>query len=132
VDDPSRVVITASVAGLGVGTLGKQGTYGYSASKAAVIHLGRNLAVELGPRGITVNSICPGFFPSKMSNGLLELAGGVEQFERGNPMRRLGRSEDIAGVVVYLTSRAGGHVNGAAIEVDGGALWQRGQLDVKL
>jgi NAD(P)-dependent dehydrogenase (short-subunit alcohol dehydrogenase family) len=67
-----------------------------------------------------------------MSNGLLELAGGVEQFERGNPMRRLGRSEDIAGVVVYLTSRAGGHVNGAAIEVDGGALWQRGQLDVKL
>jgi NAD(P)-dependent dehydrogenase (short-subunit alcohol dehydrogenase family) len=132
VDDPSRVVITASTAGLGISTLGKQGTYGYSASKAAVIHLGRNLAVELGPRGITVNSICPGFFPSKMSNGLLELAGGVEQFERGNPMRRLGRSEDIAGVVVYLTSRAGGHVNGAAIEVDGGALWQRGQLDVKL
>ncbi|KAK4150392.1 hypothetical protein C8A00DRAFT_46206 [Chaetomidium leptoderma] len=132
VEDPSRVVITASVAGLGVGTLGKQGTYGYSASKAAVLHLGRNLALELGPRGITVNSICPGFFPSKMSNGLLELSGGVEEMGKGNPMRRLGRSEDIAGVVVYLTSRAGGHVNGAAIEIDGGALWSRGQLDVKL
>lgn len=132
VEDPSRVVITASTAGLGVGSLGKQGTYGYSASKAAVIHLGRNLAVELGPRGITVNSVCPGFFPSKMSNGLLELAGGVEEMGKGNPMRRLGRSEDIAGVVVYLTSRAGAHVNGAAIEVDGGAMWAKGQLDVKL
>jgi NAD(P)-dependent dehydrogenase (short-subunit alcohol dehydrogenase family) len=131
-EDPSRVVITASVAGLGIGTLGKQGTYGYSASKAAVIHLGRNLAVELGPRGITVNSVCPGFFPSKMSNGLLEMTGGAEALGKENPMRRLGRPEDIAGVVVYLTSRAGAHVNGAAIEVDGGALWQRGELNVKL
>ncbi|SPQ21276.1 e3f90228-45da-4159-9dc7-a946738a9f95 [Thermothielavioides terrestris] len=129
-EDPSRVVITASVAGLGIGTLGKQGTYGYSASKAAVIHLGRNLAVELGPRGVTVNSICPGFFPSKMSNGLLEIAGGAESMGKANPLRRLGRPEDIAGVVVYLTSRAGAYVNGAAIEIDGGALWQRGQLNV--
>lgn len=128
VEDPSRVIITASVAGLGVGSLGKQGTYGYSASKAAVIHLGRNLAVELGPRGITVNSICPGFFPSKMSNGLLEMAGGVQKMAEANPMRRLGRSEDIAGAVVYLASRAGSHVNGAAIEIDGGALWSHGQL----
>ncbi|KAL2025162.1 hypothetical protein VTK56DRAFT_164 [Thermocarpiscus australiensis] len=132
VEEPSRVVITASTAGLGIGTLGKQGTYGYSASKAAAIHLGRNLAVELGPRGITVNSICPGFFPSKMSNGLLEMAGGAEQMGKANPMRRLGRPEDIAGAVVYLTSRAGSHVNGAAIEIDGGALWSRGQLAVKL
>jgi NAD(P)-dependent dehydrogenase (short-subunit alcohol dehydrogenase family) len=132
VEDPSRVLITASTAGLGIGTIGKQGTYGYSASKAAVIHLGRNLAVELGPRGIAVNSICPGFFPSKMSNGLLEMAGGVERMGKANPMRRLGRPEDIAGVVVYLASRAGAHVNGAAIEIDGGAMWSRGQLDVKL
>jgi NAD(P)-dependent dehydrogenase (short-subunit alcohol dehydrogenase family) len=132
VDDPSRVIITSSVAGLGIGTVGKQATFGYSASKAAVLHLGRNLAIELGPRAITVNSICPGFFPSKMSNGLLEMSGGVERMAKANPMRRLGRAEDIAGVVVYLSSRAGGHVNGAAIEIDGGALWARGQLDVKL
>jgi len=52
--DPSRVLITASVAGLGVGSLGENGTYGYSASKAAAIHLGRNLAVELGPRHMYV------------------------------------------------------------------------------
>ncbi len=129
VDDPSRVVITSSVAGLGVGSVGKQGTYGYSASKAAVLHLGRNLAVELGPRAITVNSICPGFFPSKMANGLLALSGGAEKIAQGNPMKRLGRPEDIAGVIVYLTSRAGGHVNGAAIEIDGGALWARGPME---
>ncbi|KAL1882980.1 hypothetical protein VTK73DRAFT_502 [Phialemonium thermophilum] len=128
VEDPSRVIITASVAGLGVGTLGKNGTYGYSASKAAAIHLGRNLALELGPRGITVNSICPGFFPTKMSNGLLAISGGADVMAGDNPMRRLGRPEDIAGVVVYLCSRAGAHVNGDAIEIDGGALWNRGEL----
>lgn len=60
IEDPSRVIITASVAGIGVGTLGKQATFGYSASKAAVIHLSKNLAVELGPRGILVNAIAPG------------------------------------------------------------------------
>lgn len=128
VEDPSRVLITASVAGLGIGTLGKQGTYGYSTSKAAVIHLGRNLAVELGPRHISVNSICPGFFPSKMSNGLLELSGGADKFAQANPMLRLGRAEDIAGIVVYLTSRAGAYLNGEAIALDGGALWSKGQL----
>ncbi|OTA06598.1 short chain dehydrognease/reductase [Trichoderma parareesei] len=131
VEDPSRVLITSSVAGLGVGTLGKQGTYGYSASKAAVLHLGRNLALELGPRGITVNSICPGFFPSKMANGLLAMSGGAEKIAKANPMRRLGRPEDIAGAVVYLTSRAGSHVNGEAIAIDGGALWSRGEMLVE-
>ncbi|KAL7959239.1 hypothetical protein V8C34DRAFT_280731 [Trichoderma compactum] len=130
-DDPSRVLITASVAGLGVGAVGKQGSYGYSASKAAVLHLGRNLALELGPRGITVNSICPGFFPSKMSNGLLALSGGADKIAKANPMRRLGRPEDIAGIVVYLTSRAGSHVNGEAIAIDGGALWSRGEFMVE-
>lgn len=128
ISDPSRVLITASVAGLGVGTLGEQATYGYAASKAGVIHLGRNLAVELGPRGITVNSICPGFFPTKMSNGLLELSGGTEKLAASNPMKRLGKPEDIAGIVVYLSSRAGSHVNGEAIAIDGAAVWQRGEL----
>lgn len=128
VADPSRVIITASVAGLGLGTLGKQGTYGYSASKAAVIHLGRNLAVELGPRHIAVNSICPGFFPTKMANGLLEMSGGQDKIAQRNPLKKLGRPEDIAGAVVYLASRAGSHVNGAALTIDGGAMWASGEL----
>ncbi|KAK1760910.1 oxidoreductase [Echria macrotheca] len=126
--DPSRVIITSSVAGLGIGTLGENGTYGYSASKAAVLHLGKNLAVELGPRHVTVNSICPGFFPSKMSLGLLEKTGGLEGHASANPLGRLGEPEDIAGVVVYLASRAGAYVNGVAVAVDGGALLARGAL----
>ncbi|EPE09703.1 nadph-dependent beta-ketoacyl reductase [Ophiostoma piceae UAMH 11346] len=127
--DPSRVLVTGSVAGLGIGTLGKQGTYGYSASKAAVIHLSRNLAVELGPRHIAVNSIAPGFFPTKMSVGLLSMAeGGAEAVAKSNPMQRLGKPEDFAGCVVYLCSRAGSHVNGATLTVDGGAMWARGEL----
>ena len=72
------------------GALGSNATFGYSASKAAVIHLGRNLAVELGPRGITVNSLCPGFFPTKMSVGLMEVSGGQKKLAEGNPMKRLG------------------------------------------
>ncbi|KAI0854380.1 NAD(P)-binding protein [Daldinia vernicosa] len=129
VDDPSRVIITASVAGLGVGATGPQATFGYSASKAAVIALGRNLALELGPRHILVNSICPGWFPTKMATGLLSMTGGLEKHAARNPNRRLGRPEDIAGVVVYLSSRAGSHVNGATIQIDGGALWNTVSLD---
>ncbi|KAI8964884.1 NAD(P)-binding protein [Daldinia sp. FL1419] len=124
IDEPSRVIITSSVAGLAVGTTGAHATPGYSASKAAVITLGRNLAVELGPRHILVNSICPGWFPTKMATGLLSMTGGLEKYAARNPNKRLGRPEDIAGVVVYLSSRAGSHVNGATIQIDGGALWK--------
>lgn len=127
-EDPSRVIITASVAGIGIGTLGKQATFGYSASKAAVIHLARNLAVELGPRHILVNAIAPGFFPSKMASGLMEMSGGVESLSKKNPSQRLGKPEDIAGLVVFLSSRASAHVNGATITVDGGEVWSRGGM----
>lgn len=128
IEDPSRVIVTGSVAGIGVGTLGQHGTYGYSASKAAVMHLAKNLALELGPRGITVNAIAPGFFPSKMANGLLEIAGGQGKIAKANPMGRLGRPEDIAGAVVYLASRAAAHVNGVVLPIDGGAVLARGEL----
>jgi NAD(P)-dependent dehydrogenase (short-subunit alcohol dehydrogenase family) len=128
IEDPSRVIITASVAGIGVGTLGKNATFGYSASKAAAIHLAKNLAVELGPRHILVNSISPGFFPSKMANGLLDLNGGADALAAKNPSLRLGKAEDIAGLVVFLSSRASSHVNGANIVVDGGEVLARGGM----
>ena len=120
--DPSRVIITASIAGIGIGSLGKNATFGYSASKAAALHLTRNLAVELGPRGILVNSIAPGFFPTKMANGLMELTGGTQKLADSNPNKRLGKPEDVAGVVVFLCSRAASHLNGANITIDGGAV----------
>ena len=145
-EDPSRVIVTASIAGLGVGSLGENATFGYSASKgtiaspkqlspiinfpstAAVIHLTRNLAVDLGPRHILCNSIAPGFFPSKMASGLMSLHGGEAEMAKQNPNGRLGKPEDIAGAVVYLASRASSHVNGACITLDGGALWGKLKL----
>jgi NAD(P)-dependent dehydrogenase (short-subunit alcohol dehydrogenase family) len=93
-----------------------------------VIHLARNLAVELGPRSILVNSISPGFFPTKMANGLMELSGGREKMAAEVPDRRLGEPDDIAGTVVYLASRAAGHVNGANLTIDGGSVWGRIKL----
>jgi len=128
IDDPSRVIITASVAGIGIGSLGKNATFGYSASKAAVIHLTKNLAVELGPRHILTNAIAPGFFPSKMASELIKLTGGVEGLAAKNPSKRLGKPEDIAGLVVFLSSRASSHINGATITVDGGEVWARGGM----
>ena len=128
-EDPSRVVVTGSVAGIGVGTvLSPSSAYSYSASKAAVLHLTRNLAVELGPRHILVNAIAPGFFPSKMSGPLVALAGGEEVLSKQNPNGRLGRAEDMAGIVVFLCSRASGHVNGDTVVVDGGKLLAGGRL----
>lgn len=121
-EDPSRVIITASVAGIGIGTVGPNGTYAYSASKAAAISLAKTLAVELGPRHILTNAVAPGFYPSKMANGLMELAGGVETLAAQSPNGRVGHPEDIAGLVVFLSSRAALHINGAVITTDGGRL----------
>jgi len=128
IESPSRVIITASVAGLGVGTLGEQGTYAYSASKAACVSLCKNLAVELGPRGIVTNAVAPGFYPTKMASGLMELQGGAEALAAEVPNKRLGHPEDIAGLVVFLSSRAAQHINGAVITTDGGSLLSRGRL----
>jgi len=128
IEDPSRVIITASVAGIGIGTLGKNATFGYSASKAAVIHLAKNLAVELGPRHILTNAIAPGFFPSKMANDLIKLSGGIDKIAAQNPSKRLGKPEDIAGLVVFLSSRASSHINGAVITIDGGEVRGRGAM----
>ena len=118
--DPSRVIITASVAGIGIGSLGKNATFGYSASKAAAIHLAKNLAVELGPRHILVNAIAPGFFPSKMASGLIGLSGGMEAAAARNPNKRLGKPEDIAKAAVWLASDAAMFMTGQTLTIDGG------------
>jgi NAD(P)-dependent dehydrogenase (short-subunit alcohol dehydrogenase family) len=128
VADPSRVIVTGSVAGIGIGSLGESGAYSYAASKAAVLHLARNLAIELGPKHILVNGIAPGFFLSKMAAVLMERSGGEEELNKANPNGRTGRPEDIAAAVVFLSSRAGGHVNGDTLVLDGGKLWGNNRL----
>ncbi|KAI9875832.1 MAG: hypothetical protein M1823_007390 [Watsoniomyces obsoletus] len=77
----------------------------YSVSKAAAHHLSRQLAVELGPRNITTNTVAPGFFPSKLANGLIDILGGQQELEDGNPRKRLGEPEDIAAVVSFLAGQ---------------------------
>ncbi|KAL1847482.1 hypothetical protein Plec18167_005130 [Paecilomyces lecythidis] len=121
-ESPSRVIITASIAGLVPGEGGENATFSYSASKAAAIHLAKNLALDLGPRHVLTNAIAPGFYPSKMALGLLEKKGGLDAVEKLSPNQRLGRKEDIAGLVVFLASRAGSHLNGSVIVTDGGSM----------
>jgi NAD(P)-dependent dehydrogenase (short-subunit alcohol dehydrogenase family) len=112
--DPARVVNVGSIDGLQVPLLE---TYAYSASKAAVHQLTRVLARKLAPR-ITVNAIAPGPFESKMMAETLKRFG--DGIRDSCPMKRIGSPEDMAGVAIYLASRAGAYVTGAVIPVDGG------------
>ncbi|HXC49650.1 MAG TPA: glucose 1-dehydrogenase [Candidatus Limnocylindrales bacterium] len=114
-DDPARVINIGSIDGLHVPVLE---TYAYSASKAAVHHLTRALAKQLASDHVTVNAVAPGPFQSKMMKETLERFGDmiVAQVPRG----RIGEPEDMAGIAIFLASRAGAYITGAVIPVDGG------------
>jgi NAD(P)-dependent dehydrogenase (short-subunit alcohol dehydrogenase family) len=117
-EDPARVINLGSMEGLHIPTVHDTGTYAYPASKAAVHHLTRHLAVELGPRQITVNAIAPGFFPSKMTDHVF--SNSRAEIEGNSLLKRVGSAEDMAGITIYLSSRAGAYTHGAVIPVDGG------------
>jgi len=114
-DDPARVINIGSIDAIHVSPMP---TYSYSSSKAALHHLTRVLARELGPQHITVNAVAPGPFQSKMMAATLDAFGDV--IAASAPMRRIGRDDDMAGIAIFLASRAGSYVNGAIIPVDGG------------
>lgn len=114
-EDPARVINIGSIDGLNVPALE---TYSYSASKAAVHHLTRVLARKLAPKRITVNAVAPGPFQSRMMKVTLERAGDAMQ--KMVPLGRIGSPEDMAGVAIYLASRAGAFVDATVIPVDGG------------
>jgi acetyl-CoA C-acetyltransferase len=114
-----KVIVTASIAGLR-GNPPEMGTIAYNASKGADVNFVRALASEWGRYNINVNAICPGFFPSKMASGLLDMLG--DKIIEGTPLRRIGGEEDLKGIVVLLASEAGRHISGQAIAVDGGSL----------
>jgi NAD(P)-dependent dehydrogenase (short-subunit alcohol dehydrogenase family) len=112
--DPARVVNIGSIDGFTVPLLE---TYAYSTSKAALHHLTKHLARRLAPE-ITVNAVAPGPFESKMMAATLERFG--DAIRDANPMKRIGEPEDMAGIALYLASRAGAYVTGTVIPVDGG------------
>ncbi|KAK4514012.1 uncharacterized protein ATC70_006019 [Mucor velutinosus] len=114
-ENPSSVINIGSVDGIRTPA---QETYAYSASKAGLHHLSRHLAGRLGYDGITVNTIAPGPFQSKMMKATLDAFGDI--IVAKVPVSRIGSAEDIAGTCIYLSSRAGQYTNGALITVDGG------------
>ncbi|HEX4241996.1 MAG TPA: SDR family oxidoreductase [Steroidobacteraceae bacterium] len=113
-----RIIMMGSVAGLrGNGRGGD--TAAYNTSKAAVHNLTRALAGEWGEFGINVNALAPGFFPSKMTRATIELRG-EDNMTAGVPLRRLGDEDDLKGAVLLFASRAGKHITGQVLPVDGG------------
>jgi NAD(P)-dependent dehydrogenase (short-subunit alcohol dehydrogenase family) len=114
-EDPARVVNIGSVDGIKPPFLD---TFPYPAAKAALHHLTKHLALVLGPRGISVNAIAPGAFPSRTADPVLDIH--LEDFIDKTPLARIGRPDDMAGTIVYMTSRAGSFLNGAVVVLDGG------------
>lgn len=113
-----HIINVASIAGLG-GNPPDMQTVAYNTSKGAVITFTQALACEWGKYGINVNAICPGFFPSKMTKGLLDRMG-ADKMAAHAPLRRLGDDEDLKGTTLLFASDAGKHITGQWLAVDGG------------
>jgi NAD(P)-dependent dehydrogenase (short-subunit alcohol dehydrogenase family) len=116
-NDPARVINIGSIDGLHVAPLD---TFSYGASKAALHHLTRILGKKMGPDGITVNVIAPGYVHTNMTDWLVTSRG--DEFRAKCPLGRLGETEDMAGVALFLASKAGAYINGEIIRVDGGTI----------
>ncbi|MCA1011938.1 SDR family oxidoreductase [Halobacillus halophilus] len=113
-----KIINISSVAGLKGSDPKYMDTIGYNSSKGAVLTFTKDLAVKWGPRGICVNAIAPGFFPTKMSKVLMERGG--DAFLEGTPLRKFGSEDDLKGAAIFLSSAASDHITGDVIIVDGG------------
>ncbi len=117
------IINTASISGLH----GDYGLAAYNAAKGGVVNLTRTLALDHARDGIRTNAVCPGPIETALTRPLLEIPSLVEEFERNIPMGRLGRADEVAGVVAFLASEDASYVNGACIVVDGGVTCWTGQ-----
>ena len=116
----AKVINVASIDGISVNPWE---TYSYAASKAGLIHLTKRMALRLVKDGIVVSGIAPGAFPSEMNK---EARDHGTEVARHIPSGRIGVPEDMAGIAIYLASRAGDYVVGQTIAVDGGVTLARG------
>jgi NAD(P)-dependent dehydrogenase (short-subunit alcohol dehydrogenase family) len=114
-----RVINIASIAGLRGSDPSLMPTLPYNTSKGAVVNFTRALAATLAEHQITVNCICPGFFPTKMSQGVLARIG--DSVVARTPLKRLGGDEDLKGIAVFFASPASSYITGQIIAVDGGS-----------
>ena len=117
-EDPGRIINVGSIAGTHAGG---GDNYSYKASKAAVHHVTRMLAAQLGRENITVNALAPGPFETKMMAFALDDPEVRKRIEQSVPLGRVGGAEDIAGVAVFLCQRAAAYISGAIIPLDGGS-----------
>ena len=115
-----RIVNVASIAGLFGNPPGLMSTIAYNTSKGALVNFTRALATEWGRHQITVNALAPGFFPSKMTQGVISQVG-AEALARYAPLGRIGDDEDLKGAALLFASEAGKHITGQVLAVDGGA-----------
>jgi NAD(P)-dependent dehydrogenase (short-subunit alcohol dehydrogenase family) len=122
-ENPSRIINLGSV--MGTQPLADD-AYSYTASKAAVHHLTRTLAIELAGRRITVNAFAPGPFQSRMTAFATGTEEQAKKVGAHVPIGRIGTPDDIAGATLYLCSRAGSYVTGAILPIDGGQSVQHG------
>ncbi|GGC53460.1 SDR family NAD(P)-dependent oxidoreductase [Chelatococcus reniformis] len=114
---PGAIVNIASVAGLG----GIPSSNGYGVSKAAVVHLTKNLACEWAPRGLRVNCVAPGYIDAPMAHEMFaDTRVDRAAIERRLPMHRLGEAGEIANAVAFLASDAASYITGVTLPVDGG------------
>ncbi len=111
------IINIASTAGLGAA---KDFPSAYQASKTAVIGLTKNLACSWADRGVRVNALAPGWFPSEMTAGVLSLPAFVEWVRHGCPMHRTGDPSELVGPLLFLASQASSYVTGQTLAVDGG------------
>jgi len=123
-ENPSRIINIGSMDGIHVPIVQRIPTFAYSASKAALHHLTRTLAVELASSHITVNAVAPGFFASRMTDYVFDKY--KKDIEDDCPLHRVGEPEEIVGIMAYLASRAGAYTTGTVIPVDGGTSISKG------